>query len=271
MWRCTNCGEKILDDNIKICPCCGEEYHQEPLVEKAMKILDDENEKNAKNVKEKDRVIEAIVKLNADFNGFTGSGTGFVIEGDYIVTNAHVVTQSAKNQNVVVAKNILASFDKSIRKDVFQLRLLDYNAAEDVAILKAINFDDYTYRLKLGDSLKVKRADKVFTIGCPLDFDFSYLEGVISSPSRKDSTFNEVIQTNLPINHGNSGGPLCNEQCEVIGITTFTKKALNLDTEVINGESRTTLPIFKTIEGMSFCVTSEAIKQLLSKVEMKER
>lgn len=265
MWICINCGEKINDDE-KICPCCGEECQQKMDVKPKPSICEKVQKRD-----EKDRVIEAILKLKADFNENISSGTGFVIEGDYIVTNAHVVTHSTKNRQVVEAKNILASFDKDIRKDVFQLQLVDYNVGEDVAILKAVKFNDYTYRLKLGDSSKVKRADKVFTIGCPLDFDFSYLEGVISSPSRKDSTFNEVIQTNLPINHGNSGGPLCNEQCEVIGITTFSRTTLDLDTEILNGDSKEPLPLIRTIEGMSFCVTSEAIKQLLNKVNMRRK
>lgn len=269
MWRCTNCGAKNINDSEKTCPCCGMLHVEQPQ-QKPNEVVNYQSKKGDYG-NDKERVIEAILKLNADFGGFALSGTGFIIEGDYIVTNAHVVTRQIKNQEIEVAKNILASFDKTIRQKIFQLKLLDYNAAEDVAILKAINFSDFTYRLKLGDSLKVKRADKVFTIGCPLDFDFSYLEGVVSAPSRKDNLFNEVIQTNLPINHGNSGGPLCNERCEVIGITTFTKKALNLDTEVMSEGARTTLPIFKTIDGMSFCVTSEAIKQLLSKVKMKGR
>ncbi len=76
--------------------------------------------------------------------------------------------------------------------------------------------------VKFGDSDKVRVGDRVFAIGSPFGFDDTVTSGIISALDRDimESPFDDYLQTDAPINHGNSGGPLFNMSGEVIGMTS---------------------------------------------------
>ncbi len=73
-----------------------------------------------------------------------------------------------------------------------------------------------------GNSDKLKVGDTVIAIGSPFGFDSSVSAGVVSAVNRDimESPFDDYIQTDAAINHGNSGGPLFNVQGEVIGMNS---------------------------------------------------
>jgi S1-C subfamily serine protease len=111
--------------------------------------------------------------------------------------------------------------------------------------------------MKFGDSSRVRMGDKVFTIGYPhiskMGLNPKYTEGVISAVTGiKDNP--TVFQTTVPIQPGNSGGPLFNEKGEVVGLTTASLSLLAI-------ESMGAIP-----QSVNYAVKSSFIKNILGTV-----
>ncbi len=176
-----------------------------------------------------------------------GTGSGVIISQDgYILTNAHVV-QGA--QGLTVAFNngqILA-----------QARLIGADTEGDIAIIKV---DDKVPAVaSFGDSSKLEVGETVVAIGAALgDFRNSVTKGVVSGINRTipgDTSPTVYIQTDAPINHGNSGGPLLNLRGEIIGINTAVLRS--------TGPSGTTANANQDLaEGLGFAIPSNTAKML---------
>jgi putative serine protease PepD len=150
-----------------------------------------------------------------------GIGTGFVVSEDgYILTNAHVVSESG-----ATASEVTVVF-KGEGEDGAQVpaTIVGSDESTDVALLKIdpSQAPELTV-VKLGDSSAVAVGEQVVAIGNPLGLDFSLSSGVVSATDRElespnGATITGGIQTDAAINSGNSGGPLFNASGEVIGI-----------------------------------------------------
>ncbi|WP_322047851.1 DegQ family serine endoprotease [Paraburkholderia sp. J67] len=137
-------------------------------------------------------------------------GSGFIISADgYILTNAHVVDGA----NVVTVK--------LTDKREFKAKVVGADKQSDVAVLKIDAKDLPT--VKIGDPRQSKVGQWVVAIGSPYGFDNTVTSGIISAKSRSlpDENYTPFIQTDVPVNPGNSGGPLFNLQGEVIGINSM--------------------------------------------------
>ena len=137
-------------------------------------------------------------------------GSGFIIDpSGVIVTNRHVI-EGATNILVTLQDNTL-----------LRATLLAQADQLDVALLK-VTPDSPLPSLRFGDSDAVRVADRVLAIGNPLGLGGSVTRGIVSALNRdiRDTPFDDYIQTDAAINHGNSGGPLFNERGEVIGMNT---------------------------------------------------
>lgn len=140
----------------------------------------------------------------------TSLGSGFIISPDgYILTNAHVVDGA----NVVTVK--------LTDKREFKAKVVGADKQSDVAVLKIDAKDLPT--VKIGDPRQSKVGQWVVAIGSPYGFDNTVTSGIISAKSRSlpDENYTPFIQTDVPVNPGNSGGPLFNLQGEVIGINSM--------------------------------------------------
>lgn len=160
------------------------------------------------------------------------SGTGFIvdIEKGYVVTNAHV----AEN-----ALSISATSPRTGKKQM-RMTLVGICPPKDLAICKLSQEgiaaltegmqNPLSLNMVVGDSMMLKQADKVMTIGYPLGDELKFTTGIVSgfhNPG-KSSSNDEVedaygrssvfIQITAALNPGNSGGPLINKRGEVIGI-----------------------------------------------------
>lgn len=134
-------------------------------------------------------------------------GTGFVISPDgLIATNQHVVG-SARRLQVRFADGTLA--------DVTSVHATDPSL--DLAIIKVDRHD--LQPLPLGDSASVKQGQQVIALGHPQGLEFSVVEGVVSALRDIDGA--SMIQIAIPIEVGNSGGPLLDIQGRVLGIITL--------------------------------------------------
>jgi S1-C subfamily serine protease len=139
-------------------------------------------------------------------------GSGFVIDkAGHIVTNYHVVAN---------AKSVEVSFSNS---DNMKAKIVGADPSTDIAVLQVDARSRALTPLPLGNSDRVRVGDSVVAIGNPLGYDRSVTAGIVSALQRAISAPNEypidhVIQTDAPINHGNSGGPLINAGGQVIGV-----------------------------------------------------
>ncbi len=140
----------------------------------------------------------------------TELGSGFVIDPEgYIVTNNHVID---------------GAFDVSVTfQDGSQAHaeVLATTKIGDIALLK-VSVNRKLPAVKFADSTKLKVGDPVVAIGNPLGFGGSVTTGIVSALNRDVmlSPFDDFIQTDAALNHGNSGGPLFNLNGEVIGVNT---------------------------------------------------
>ena len=142
-------------------------------------------------------------------------GSGFVIDkAGYIVTNDHVIGRADK---------VEVSFSNN---DSMRATIVGRDSATDLALLK-VNADSRALTpLKLGNSDQARVGDDVLAIGNPFGRERSASRGIVSAVQRLLSspngefTIDHVIQTDAPINRGNSGGPLLNAQGRVLGVTS---------------------------------------------------
>lgn len=140
----------------------------------------------------------------------TSLGSGFIVSPDgYILTNAHVIDGA----NVITVK--------LTDKREYRAKVIGSDKQSDVAVLKI----DATGLpvVKIGDPQQSKVGQWVVAIGSPYGFDNTVTSGIISAKSRAlpDENYTPFIQTDVPVNPGNSGGPLFNLQGEVIGINSM--------------------------------------------------
>jgi serine protease Do len=136
-----------------------------------------------------------------------GVGSGFLISNDgYVLTNAHVVEG---------ADEVLVTLTD--RRE-FKAKVLGSDKRSDVAVLK-VEATGLPF-LRMGDSGKIRVGEWVIAIGSPFNLDNSVSAGIISAKARDTGDYLPLIQTDVAVNPGNSGGPLINMRGEVIGINS---------------------------------------------------
>jgi serine protease Do len=136
-----------------------------------------------------------------------GVGSGFIISGDgFVLTNAHVV-EGADEVTVTLTD----------RRE-FKAKVLGADRRSDVALLK-LAAANLPY-LRTGDSSKIRVGEWVVAIGSPFNLDNTVTAGIISAKSRDTGEYLPLIQSDVAVNPGNSGGPLINMRGEVIGINS---------------------------------------------------
>jgi serine protease Do len=185
-------------------------------------------------------------------------GSGFLISEDgYILTNNHVVFNASKIMITMVGG------------DSADAEIIGSDFISDIALLK-INKQNVPY-IKLGDSDKVLLGEWAIAVGNPFGlFEISNYPtvtvGVISAIKRDFGEIGEqqqnmriypnMIQTDASINHGNSGGPLCNALGEVIGMNTFIY---------------TDSPMHQGSVGIGFAIPINRIKAIISDLKQFRR
>ncbi len=139
------------------------------------------------------------------------SGSGCIVDKKgIIITNSHVIEK---------AEDIMVKLDDGSE---YVAKVLGSDQKTDLAVLKIDAEDREFPYAELGDSDAVKVGDRVIAIGNAFDFVNSVTSGIISAKSRslQLNRLPDFIQTDAPINKGNSGGPLFNMSGEIIGINT---------------------------------------------------
>ncbi len=141
-----------------------------------------------------------------------GLGSGVIVRPDgYILTNHHVV-DGAEQVNVELTDG-----------RSFKAKVVGSDQPSDLAVLKIDGANLQT--LSLGDSDAVRVGDVVLAVGNPLGVGQTVTMGIVSAkgratPFRGDAAFEDFIQTDAPINEGNSGGALVSTGGQLVGINS---------------------------------------------------
>jgi S1-C subfamily serine protease len=150
-------------------------------------------------------------------------GSGFVVSkrGD-ILTSAHVVTTAGEGaDDPEGATRLFVAFPDG---DRVPARLIGWDLYDDVAVLRVEPEAHSLQPVPLGDSAGVVVGEPVAAMGSPFGNENSLAVGIVSATRRSidsltsDYTVADAIQTDAPITHGNSGGPLFDSRGRVIGI-----------------------------------------------------
>jgi S1-C subfamily serine protease len=202
--------------------------------------------RGALDVKVYQVVSPAVVLVVSD----DSLGSGVLVSADgQIVTNLHVVGDA---DTVGVMFKPKAEGDRLDKKEIRTAKVIRRDEVADLALLKVEPPPGVT-PLKIGDSSTVQVGSDVHAVGHPTGEAWTYARGIVSQ-IRKDYDWNigdglarhaTVIQTQTPINLGNSGGPLIADDLTVVGINSF------------KGEG----------EGLNFAVSGEDVKAFLARDE----
>ncbi len=139
-----------------------------------------------------------------------GAGSGFIVSADgYILTNAHVVADA---DEVTV---------RLTDRREYAAKVVGSDPRTDVAVIKIDAKDLPTVRT--GDPAQLRPGEWVLAIGSPFGLDNSATAGIVSATSRAvgGESYVPMIQTDVAVNPGNSGGPLFNLRGEVIGMNSM--------------------------------------------------
>src|SRR5579859_1378403 len=172
------------------------------------------------------------------------AGSGFVYDTNgHIITNAHVVQGADRIEVTFTDQVTMMATAVGIDQD------------SDLAVLQVQGDASHYQPLTLSDSDQVAVGDRVAAIGNPFEYAGTMTQGIVSGVHRSvqgtETTANgagfqipDAIQTDAAVNPGNSGGPLLDDQAEVIGIT-----------EQIASQVRQS-------SGVSFAIPSNIVKQI---------
>jgi S1-C subfamily serine protease len=186
-----------------------------------------------------DDVKSGVVLITNQIDATSGgTGTGFVLEDNMIITNNHVIAGngtltvlSPKTSKKYPAKVVYAD----PVSDIAVVRLLDWEAFED---------QEQPVNLELGNSNETNQGDKVIVIGHPWGLTWSVSEGIISGKGRRPGGNPQYVdQVDAHLFQGNSGGPIFNEDGEVVCVSNI----------MLSGEGGS----------YGFCIPSNLVKKVL--------
>ena len=178
-------------------------------------------------------------------------GTCFIVSyknKKFVITNNHVVVDSIKNKNTT--KIIFYGNYK-----MYSAIIVGKDKMSDIAVLKMDTLEGQTIirdirGLQWGNSNNVRQGDDAWAVGHPMQQIWSVSKGIISYIGRRIHNIRqELIQSDVAINSGNSGGPLLNMKGEVIGVNTFIASRQN------GGQL-----------GVNFSVTSNLAKRIMKQL-----
>lgn len=203
-----------------------------------------------------EKIYDSVVVVkNYVYNQLYSTGTGFIYKRDgnkyYLITNYHVIQEGNKVE-IVLTDGTETTVKVEGGDKYSDIAVLSFETSKELVVSE------------IGSSADMRVGDTVFAIGAPLDsnvYSWSVTRGVLSGKNREvEVSVNNgntsdwimlVLQTDAAINSGNSGGPLCNSNGQVIGITNMKlvtsgvegmgfaipiEEAVNYANQIINGD-----------------------------------
>jgi S1-C subfamily serine protease len=168
-------------------------------------------------------VVTILAVYGSGDSGQTAQGSGFVVSPKgYILTSSHVITTAGEGSNSIdPADDVFVEFQDH---DRVQAKIVGWDPFDDVGLIKVSPAAHPLAPVPLGNSAAVQVGEPAAAIGSPFGNENSLAVGVVSATKRSIESLTsrfalvDAIQTDAPINHGNSGGPLFDARGRVIGI-----------------------------------------------------
>lgn len=209
-----------------------------------------------------EKIYDATVVVSTYKNG-TGvsTGTGFVYKKEgstaYIMTNNHVVS-GGDSAKVIFSDGTSADTN-----------ILGGETYSDIAVL-SVSASSIKQVATIGNTENIKLGDTVFAVGAPLGDTYSgtVTKGILSGKDRlvavsfsgnTSDYYMKVLQTDAALNPGNSGGPLCNINGEVVGVNSLKLT-----------EEKTSATTSYNVEGMGFAIPIEDALHYAETIEKGE-
>jgi putative serine protease PepD len=196
------------------------------------------------------RAADSVAYITARGMQGSATGTGFVVDADgLIVTNEHVVDGAS---DIAVKLGDGQSHKATV---------VGQDKSTDIALLRIDTGGGKLTPLKLADSSKVQIGDATFAIGNPFGLEDTLTTGVISATQRQITapdgfSISGVLQTDAALNPGNSGGPLLNDQGEVIGVNSQIESSSSG-----NGSSE------GANTGVGFAIPSNTVRKVIAQLQ----
>ena len=166
------------------------------------------------------------------------AGSGFIIrhKGLKIITNWHVVEDADKLEVWLKPDKMVDESYLIYKVDSYTAKLIKVDKKKDLAMLEIAKLPFGIKPVNYGKFKDIKIGEILFAIGHPEGLLWSFTSGMVSQirPNYNwryltSSHHANVIQTQTPINEGNSGGPLFNKEKKLVGVNTFTTDGENLN------------------------------------------
>jgi S1-C subfamily serine protease len=197
-------------------------------------------------------VVTVYAFYDSDSGASASQGSGFVVSPKgYVLTSAHVITTAGNNRTGKAADRVFVGFKDG---DRVPATVIGWDPFDDVGLLRVEPGAHSLAPVPLGDSSRVVVGEPVAAMGSPFGNEDSLAVGVVSATRRSiaslTSTYQvtDAIQTDAPITHGNSGGPLFEARGRVIG--------LNAQIRSTTGEA----------EGVGFAMPINAAKRSMAQL-----
>ena len=171
---------------------------------------------------------EGVVTVLAIFRegdapGSQAQGSGFIVSDEgYVLTNSHVITTAGEGEGQ--PRQAIRAYVEFRDGDRVEAEVVGFDLYDDVGVLKIDPEAKELRPVPLGDSAEVTVGEPVAAIGSPFGQESSLSVGVVAATERSIPSLTsryslvDAIQTDAPINRGNSGGPLLNARGLAIGI-----------------------------------------------------
>ncbi|MDR2266442.1 MAG: trypsin-like peptidase domain-containing protein [Christensenellaceae bacterium] len=200
------------------------------------------------------KIYQSVARQVVEVKAETGEniisyGSAVLINSDgYFISNAHVVTYTQMATQIEFERYYIRfSFEDEYR----EVDLIAYDNDVDMSILKLKSMPDYKLKpIKIAKTDKLKVGNEVLAVGNGMNHGIGLTYGHISLARvniEYDERMHNVIQCDLIINEGNSGGALVSNKGKLLGLTTFRVK-----------DSKGN-PIY----GIAFCIPSEDVMNYL--------
>lgn len=231
--NCKNCGALVsteVRDGVFVCDYC----HTENIIQKEPIVKEPDPNEIDDVIRDKapidfNQLANSIVRIQSK----NGSATGFFMhENGYILTNAHVVEGQPFVQGFI---------GDSPRVNEFEVRADGSVIGIDLALLEALD-DSENHGLKLSKDAPAL-GDTVYAVGNPRNLGLSVSKGAISRIKPGE------YQLDMTLNPGNSGGPVLNEDAELVGIVSY---------------------LLEEVNGISFAIDIKTIQAFLEKAIQEE-
>lgn len=175
-----------------------------------------------------DLVKNSVVEIKADSETYGSAyGSAVCIDGNHLITNAHILIYKDQERTEPYEYVSFRSYNSN---EYYPVSIINYDIDKDLCLLKFDGNFENLNPISVRSHPEIKAGEKIYAVGNALNHGIGITEGIVSIPYINiDINYNQmmVIQCDIVITSGSSGGALLDEKGQLIGLTTFRVKDQN--------------------------------------------